>query len=122
MNWNKYQKLESLKAIKNKSRNQLTKLLSERESKVNYLQLRIKEIKVELIELRNRFSKPKIKAIRRNIYENGKNLSGSKIKEIGKKSYWIRGKSFKLKKCYDYDDTRYKGIRDVRNLFGLPID
>ena len=41
---------------------------------------------------------------------------------IGKKSYWIRGKSFKLKKCYDYDDTRHKGIRDVRNLFGLPID
>ena len=76
MNWNKYQKLESLKTIKNKSRNQLTKLLSERESKINYLQLRIKEIKKELMELRNRFSKPKIKAIRRNIYENGKNLSG----------------------------------------------
>ena len=76
MNWNKYQKLESLKTIKNKSRNQLTKLLSERESKINYLQLRIKEIKKELMELRNRFSKPKIKAIRRNIYDNGKNLSG----------------------------------------------
>ena len=76
MNWNKYQKLESLKAIKSKSRNQLTKLLSERESKINYLQLRIKQIKKELMELRNRFSKPKIKAIRRNIYDNGKNLSG----------------------------------------------
>ena len=76
MNWNKYQKLESLKAIKNKSRNQLTKSLSERESKINYLQLRIKQIKKELMELRNRFSKPKIKAIRRNIYDNGKNLSG----------------------------------------------
>ena len=27
-----------------------------------------------------------------------------------------------LKKYYDYDDIKYKGIRDVRNLFNLSID
>ena len=29
---------------------------------------------------------------------------------------------FKPKKHYDYDDTEYEGIRDVRNLFNLSID
>ena len=29
---------------------------------------------------------------------------------------------FKLKKYYDYDDIKYKAIRDVRNLFDLSID
>ena len=29
---------------------------------------------------------------------------------------------FKPKKHYDYDDTKYEGIRDVRNLFNLSID
>ena len=27
-----------------------------------------------------------------------------------------------MKKYYDYDDIKYIGIRDVRNLFDLPID
>ena len=29
---------------------------------------------------------------------------------------------FELKQYYDYDDIKYKGIRDVRNLFNLSID
>ena len=28
----------------------------------------------------------------------------------------------KLKKYYNYNDIKYKGIRDVRNLFDLSID
>ena len=28
----------------------------------------------------------------------------------------------KLKKYYNYDDIKYKGIRDIRNLFDLSID
>ena len=31
-------------------------------------------------------------------------------------------KIFKPKKYYDYDDTEYKGIRDVKDLFDLSID
>ena len=27
-----------------------------------------------------------------------------------------------MKKCYDYDDSEYKGIRDVGNLFDLSVD
>ena len=38
-----------------------------------------------------------------------------------KKSFWIR-KAFEPKKFYDYDDIKYKGIRNVRNLFDLSID
>ena len=29
---------------------------------------------------------------------------------------------FKPKKYYDYENTEYKGIRDVRNLFYLSIN
>ena len=27
-----------------------------------------------------------------------------------------------MKKYYDYGDIEYKGIRDIRNLFNLPVD
>ena len=34
----------------------------------------------------------------------------------------LEKKLFDLKKYFDYDDNKYKGIRDARNLFDLPID
>ena len=45
---------------------------------------RLKEITKDFNELRDRFSKPQIKEIRRNVYDikNPKNLSTQKIKEI----------------------------------------
>ena len=62
--------------------------------------------------MRDRFSKPKIKKIRKGLYriKNKKNLSTQKIEKI------LKNLS-KLKKYYDYDDIEYKGIRDVKNLF-----
>ena len=39
-----------------------------------------------------------------------------------RKSLWIRKEFSKLKKCHHYDDIKYKGIRDLRNLFDLSID
>ena len=47
----------------------------------------------------------------RNLYE----IEDEKIKEIEKKSSWIRKKKIKTdKKYYDCDDIEYKGIRDVK--------
>ena len=39
-----------------------------------------------------------------------------------RKSSWIRENLFQPEKYYDYDDTEYKGIRDVKDLLDLSID
>ena len=46
----------------------------------------------------------------------------SKIKEIEKNLNELEEGLSKLKKYYDYDDIKYKGIRDVGNLFSQSID
>ena len=45
-----------------------------------------------------------------------------KIKEIEENIQKLEKSFSKLKKCYNYDDTEYKGIRDVGNRFGLSVD
>ena len=88
-------------------------------SRSNFNNARIKKIREDFNKLRDRFLKPKIKEIRRNLYEieNKKNLSKSKIKEIEQNLIELEESLFKLSKYYDSDDTEYKGIRDVENLF-----
>ena len=51
-----------------------------------------------------------------------KNLFGSKIKEIKKNPLELEESLSKPKKYYDYGDTEYKGIRDVKNLFDPSVD
>ena len=69
----------------------------------------------------DKFSKSKINKIRRNLHEieNEKNLFAPKIQEI---LLELEENLFKPKKYYDYDDTEYNGIRDVKDLFDLSID
>ena len=71
----------------------------------------------ELIDLKDRFSKPKIKEIRKDIYR----IVNKKIKEAGK-SLKLEKNLSKLKRYQNYDDIEYRGIRGVKNLFGLSID
>ena len=88
-------------------------------SENNLNNARIKNISEYFNKLRDRFLKPKIKEIRRNLYEteNKKNLSRSKIKEIEQNLIELEESLFKLNKCYYYDDIEYKRIRDVENSF-----
>ena len=77
----------------------------------------LKNIRENLNKSRHIFSKSEIKEIRKNLYEieNRKSLSVSKVKKIEK--------SFsKRQKFYNYDDAKYKGIRDVVNLFNQSTD
>ena len=85
--------------------------------------LNIKEIRKEFNKSRHRFSKLKIKDIRKNLYEieNEKNLSESRIKEIKRNHAELEENLSKTKNYYDYDDIEYRGIRDVRDLFDLSI-
>ena len=74
--------------------------------------------------MRYKFSKLKIKEIRKNLYkiENEKNPSESKIKEIKKNLTELEENLSKTKKYHDYDDSEHREIRNVRYLFNLSID
>ena len=95
-----------------------------RKPETNFSKAGIENIRKEFNELRYRFSKLKIKEIRKNLYEieNKKNPSDSKIKETERNLIELEENLFKTKKYYDYDDTEYKGIRNVRDLFDLSMN
>ena len=92
--------------------------------KTNFSKPRIEKIRKEFNESRHEFSKSKINEIRRNLYEmeNENNLFAPKTKEIRRNLLELEENLFKPKKYYDYDDTKYQGIRDVKDLFELSID
>ena len=114
--------MRRIKGYKSISKERLLSALDESESagsRNNFNNARIKKIREGFRKLRDRFLKTKIKEIRRNLQEteNKKNLSKSKIKEIEQNLIELEESLFKLSKYYDYDDIKYKGIRDVENLF-----
>ena len=75
-------KTRSIKDYKNKSEDDLIKTLSKPKTKASLSKKKIRDIREDFNKLRDRFLKPKIKEIRRNLYEieNKKNLSKSKNK------------------------------------------
>ena len=113
-----------IKDYENKSEDELIEILSEPRPKVSLSKKRIKKIGEKFNELKDRFSKPEMKEIRRNLCKiiKQKNLSTSKIKEIEENLLKLEKNLFKPKKYYDYDDIEYKGIRDVGKIFDLSID
>ena len=103
-------KMTRIKDYNNMSKERSSSVLDELESVKSLNIVKVKNIKEVFDELGDRFLKPKIKEIR-------KNLSKSKIKEIEKNLLELEENLSEPKKYYDYDDAKYKGIRDVRNLF-----
>ena len=87
------------------------------ESEKNFDDARIKKIRKDFNDLRDRFLKPKIKVIRRNIYEieSKNNLLTQKIKGIEENLHELEKKLSRMKKYYDQDDIEFKGIRNVFN-------
>ena len=75
-----------IKDYKDKSENDLIKILSKPKPKLNLSKKKIKEMKKYFSELRYRFSKSKINEFRRSLYniKNQKNLSAPEIKETEK--------------------------------------
>ena len=76
-------KLRGIKGYKSMSKEKLLSALSESESARSgsqFYNVRIKKIREDFNKLKDRFLKPKVKKIRRNLYEieNKKNLSKSK--------------------------------------------
>ena len=114
------EKSKSMKDHKSISKERLLNALNEsesvRESEKNFDGSKIKKIRKKFDKLRGRFSKPKMKEVRRSLYEieSKKKSSHRKNKSDWTKSFWIRKNFSKLKKYYDYDDIKYKGIRTKR--------
>ena len=95
-----------------------------KKTKANFSKGRIENLRKKFNEWRYKFSKLKIKEIRKHLYkiENEKNLSESKIKEIERNLTELEENLSKTKNYYDGDDIEYRGIRNVRDLFDLSID
>ena len=87
------------------------------ESKNSFDDERFKKIGKEFNELRNRFSKPQIKEIRRNLYgiKNPNNLLTQKIKEIKKDIFGLEQCFSNFKKYCSQDDSKHKNLRDIIN-------
>ena len=116
-------KNRDIKDSRNKSEDDLIKILSEPKTKISLSKKRLKKIKEKFNELRDEFSKPEIKEIRKNPYEIKKKKSFCIKNERDWKNLLESEKNiFKPKKYYVYDDTEYRGIRDVKNLFNLSVD
>ena len=117
-------KNRGIKDNENKSEDDLIKILSEPKTETSLSIKKIREIRKDFNKSRYKFSKSKIKEIRKNLYniKNPKSLSKSKIKEIEKNLFELEESLSKLKKCHDYDDAEYIGIRDIGNLFNQLID
>ena len=112
-------KSRSIKDYRNKSENDLIKILSEPKPKINLSKKKIKEIKKDFSELRYGFSKLKINEFSISLYnlKKQKNLSTPEIKETEKNLLELEKSLSSLKKYYDYDNTEYRGIRDIENVF-----
>ena len=117
-------KSRDIKGYKNKSEDDLIKVVSEPKTKTSRSKKKIREIRKDFNKSRYKFSKSKIKEIRKNLYNitNPKNLSESKIKEMEKKLFELEKSLSRYKKHYDYDDAEYKGLRDVENWFNQSTD
>ena len=93
-------------------------------SEKNFDDERVKKIRQEFNKVRDRFLKPKIKEIRKNLHEteNKNILSKSKIKRITKNLLELEESLSKLKKYYHNDNIEYRVIKDIRNLFNQSTD
>ena len=121
----KIAKKRCIKNYKNMSKEEL--LIALLKSEQNHAELyksksnnaEIEETKKIFNELRNKFSKSKIKEIRKKLYEKEKGLENEeqKKKQHTKELKKIKKSLEKLKKYHDKDDQDYKGIRYIENLF-----
>ena len=116
-------KMRRIKGYKNMSKERLLNALDESESAKSLDNAKIKKIKEDFKSWRDRFLKPKIKKITKNLFEKKKKyLSGSEVEEIEKNLFGLEESISKLKKYYYHDDAKYIAIRDVGNLLNQSTD
>ena len=85
----------------------------------NYI--RTAKIREEIKKLQHKFSRQELKEIEKNLYETENKKGRSTSKKTRKYLNKLEQKIYELNKYYDYDDIKYRGIRDLRDLFDLSI-
>ena len=99
-------KMRRIKGYKSMSKERLLSALDESEttgSRNSFNNARMKQIREDFNKSRDRFLKPKIKKIRRNlcVIENKKNLSNLKIREIEYEGKGDKDKNFSPEEYFD---------------------
>ena len=102
----------------NMSNDELSRALKASENKNK---TRIDEIREEIKELGHKFSRQELKEIKKNLYEIENKKGRLKSKKTKKHLNKLEERIYKLNKYYDYDDVKYTGIRDIKDLFDLSI-
>ena len=82
---------------------------------------RIDEIREEIKELDHKLSRQELKEIKKNLYEIENKKGRLKPKKTKKYLNNLEERIYELNKYYDYDDVKYRGIRDIKDLFDLSI-
>ena len=111
--------------IKNYKRKSNDKLLQAiKENKNNKQQsknkTRIDNIREDLKDLRYKLSKDELKDIRIKLYNTEKKTI--RIKKTNKDLDELEKRLLELEKYHDHDDSEYRGIKNIKDLFKLPID
>ena len=102
----------------NMSNDELSRTLKASENKNK---TRIDEIREEIKELGHKLSRKELKEIKKNLYETEHKKDRLKSKKTKKYLDKLEERIYKLNKYYDYDDVKYRGIRDIKDLFDLSI-
>ena len=82
---------------------------------------RIDETREEIKELGHTLSRQELKEIKENLYKIENKTGRLETKKTKKYLNKLEERIYKLNKYYDYDDVKYRGIKDIKDLFDLPV-
>ena len=82
---------------------------------------RIEKIREEIKKLPHKLSRQELKEIRKNLYEIENKKGRLESKKTKKYLNKLEERIYKLNTYYDYDDAKYRGIKDTKDLFDLSI-
>ena len=102
----------------NIANDELSRALKASENKDN---TRIEKIREEIKKLPHKFSRQELKKIKKNLYEIENKKGRLELKKTKKYLSKLEERIYKLNRYYDYDDVKYRGIRDIKDLFDLSI-
>ena len=113
-------KNRNIRDYKNKSEEDLIKILSESKPRIRINKKKLKEIKKDFCELKHRFSKEEIDKFRKSFYniKNHKNLYTSEIREAEKNLVQL-GKGLQSIKSIDDDYNDDKKLCSIKRLYDV---
>ena len=97
------------------------KLLSALKTSKNENKTRIYKIRQEIKELDHKLSRQELKEIKKNLHEIENKKGRLESKKTKKYLNKLEERIYKLNKYYDYDAVKYRGIKNIKDLFDLSI-